>query len=352
MNGTTTTSADRIPSHVYGTADVEPRHQFDAWLSIMRPLVSMDPRSPIENGFLAQAIAWDLGPFALTRVAMPAIDFRRDTARLKADSVDHWTLGAPRSGTLASESGDITAAGLCHVRSLHRMSVGWNTKLDIVTLVLPRDFCLSQAAGLDLLHDRHIRSGLGGLLADYLHSLERQLPTLSPGHLPSVVEATRAMVIACTAPGRDTLAEAMSAIQATQMERAKQFIRQNLLSPRLGVEELCRQLGMSRTSLYRLFEPLGGVVQYIRSARLLDAHRILSNSTDTRPIYEVGAERGFVGPSEFSRAFKRHFGYSPSEARHEARLPPMQKNNHKEMSTASLGELVALFGGRGRYSLI
>jgi len=149
------------------------------------------------------------------------------------------------------------------------------------------------------------------------------------------------MLIACTAPGRDTLAEAMPALQATQMERAKRLIRQNLLSSRLSVRELCRQLGMSRTALYRLFEPMGGVVQYIRAARLQDAHRVLSSGMDMRPIHEIAAERGFLEPSEFSRAFKRQFGYSPSEARHEGRSIPSRAPSTQPAAVTNIAEILA-----------
>ncbi|KRA97932.1 hypothetical protein ASD83_12760 [Devosia sp. Root685] len=332
--------ATSIPNYAFSTAAVEAEHQFEAWLSIMRPLVAMEPRSPRDKGFPAQSLAWDLGALALTHTVMPALDFRRDTPRLRADSVDHWLLVAPKRGVMSSEAGNKAGAGLCYVRSMHRVSAGWTTDFDAVALVVPRDFCPAGARGLDVLHERHVASQLGGLLADYLHSLARQLPQLGPEHLPAVVAATRAMLVACTAPGRDTLAEAMPALQATQMERAKLFIRQNLLSPRLGVRDICRQLGMSRTALYRLFEQLGGVMHYIRVARLQDAHRALSSGTDMRPIYEIAAERGFLEPSEFSRAFKRHFGYSPSEARHETHLPAPRRPSLKNLTAPSLGEFV------------
>lgn len=341
MNEATDSSADRIPNYAFSTAAVEREHQFEAWLTIMRPLVAMEPHTPRDKGFEAKSLAWDMGALALTHTVMPALDFRRDTLRLRADAVDHWLLVAPRRGAMRSEAGHKVGAGLCYVRSMHQVSAGSTTDFDAVALVVPRDFCPAGAQGLDALHERHVASQLGGLLADYLHSLQRQLPELSAEHLPAVVTATRAMLIACTAPGRDTLAEAMPALQATQMERAKRLIRQNLLSSRLSVRELCRQLGMSRTALYRLFEPMGGVVQYIRAARLQDAHRVLSSGMDMRPIHEIAAERGFLEPSEFSRAFKRQFGYSPSEARHEGRSIPSRAPSTQPAAVTNIAEILA-----------
>ena len=76
-----------------------------------------------------------------------------------------------------------------------------------------------------------------------------------------------------------------------------------------------RELGISRSRLYRLFEPYGGVVHYIQHRRLLDAHAVLADPDDHRRILDIAEEHGFTDGAEFSRAFKREFGYSPSDVR-------------------------------------
>jgi AraC-like DNA-binding protein len=70
---------------------------------------------------------------------------------------------------------------------------------------------------------------------------------------------------------------------------------------------------MSRSHLYRLFEDAGGVARYIQRRRLHEAHAILSHPATTKPISLIAEELCF--PTSFSRAFKREFGCSPSEAR-------------------------------------
>ena len=94
-----------------------------------------------------------------------------------------------------------------------------------------------------------------------------------------------------------------------------------------AVDELCRDLAVSRSRLYRLFEPLGGVVHYIRHRRLLDAHAALADVEDRRPIVAIAAERGFIDPAEFSRAFKREFGYRPSDARASIQSLPFRRRS-------------------------
>jgi AraC-like DNA-binding protein len=74
-------------------------------------------------------------------------------------------------------------------------------------------------------------------------------------------------------------------------------------------------VAVSRSKLYRLFEPVGGVTHYIQRQRLLQSHAFLSNPSNSLTINMVGDRFGFVDPSGFSRAFRKEFGYSPSEAR-------------------------------------
>ena len=75
---------------------------------------------------------------------------------------------------------------------------------------------------------------------------------------------------------------------------------------------------MSRSKLYRLFENNGGVAHFINRERLREAHRRLNSDRETLSIHAIGNEVGFVDHSTFSRAFRREFGCSPTEARERA----------------------------------
>ena len=88
-----------------------------------------------------------------------------------------------------------------------------------------------------------------------------------------------------------------------------------MASPEFGPEQLARLMAMSRSKLYRLFESTGGVAHFINRERLREAYRRLSSHRDAPSIHIIGNEVGFVDHSTFSRAFRREFGHSPSEAR-------------------------------------
>lgn len=90
-------------------------------------------------------------------------------------------------------------------------------------------------------------------------------------------------------------------------------VEDHLSGPDLTVEELSRQVGMSRGSLYyKLLEITGySPVEYIRTIRLEKAKTLLEASDFN--IAQVAYMTGFGTPSYFSRQFKKKYGVLPSD---------------------------------------
>lgn len=109
--------------------------------------------------------------------------------------------------------------------------------------------------------------------------------------------------------------EAQTPIDATLLARARRMIDGRLTDRDLTSEMLCSELGVSRSRLYRIFEPLGGIASYIRKRRLLRTRDALSDIEDTRSISRIAEQWGFVDASAYSRTFRHEFGISPKEAR-------------------------------------
>lgn len=92
------------------------------------------------------------------------------------------------------------------------------------------------------------------------------------------------------------------------------FIQQNY-SRAIGVEEVARQAGVSRSYLYRAFREAFGCSPsaYLCRHRIQRACQLLRHST--LPVGAVATSVGFEDPFYFSRAFRRETGVSPSEYR-------------------------------------
>jgi AraC-like DNA-binding protein len=100
----------------------------------------------------------------------------------------------------------------------------------------------------------------------------------------------------------------------------RRVIEDNLDNPELGPNFLMRHVGVSRATLCRLFEPLGGVRSYIQQRRLMRAFQAICDTACHKERIGVIARRcGFTGDAVFSRAFRNAYGVSPSEVRITAR---------------------------------
>lgn len=89
-------------------------------------------------------------------------------------------------------------------------------------------------------------------------------------------------------------------------------IEQNLEDPDLSVDSLLKAFGVSRASLYRMFEDRGGVRQFIRNRRLLNAVLDISCGPVLRGDIATAAEKwGFSTSADFNRSIRREFGVAP-----------------------------------------
>ena len=306
------------PAHVFSTASVAPAHQFDAWQAQCGPVLDLIAPPGHASGYRAHCTAWRLGPFALTSVSAAAARYRRRQAQIRRDAIDHWVIRMARSGTqrLWTEGGlAVLQPGLPHILSLGSTFEGERSDLEWISLIVPRDLYPSLAPTIDRSLHLPLEGSLGLLLGRYLEMIEAQLSDMTAAELPRLVAATRAMVAACIAPLPAVREAAAPLLDHTRLERVRQAIRQNLRSPTLTPKRICRLVGMSRSQLYRLFEPMGGVARYIQAERLREAHRALANPDNLRDIHEVAEDLGFFDASAFSRIFRREYGCTPSVVR-------------------------------------
>lgn len=96
------------------------------------------------------------------------------------------------------------------------------------------------------------------------------------------------------------------------IQQAMQVIEKNLSNPDFSVEELSRELYVSRVAIYkRIFNLTGkSPLDFIRSIRLQHAAQLLEKSNLT--VAEVAYEVGFNNPKYFAKFFKAEFNVVPS----------------------------------------
>jgi AraC-like DNA-binding protein len=301
----------------FTTNDLPIREQFDAWQGWFEGVFNV-ALAEGKTGFAASSVVWTLDEFGLSHVRAPALTAVRDTALLRSNPIDHWVITLGQRRTIGSSGGGITLdvpASVPYVASLGRELVSQRSDDERLQLYLPRDSFRELAPLLDAAQAQALNTPLGRLLGDYIGLLQRSFVELEAGDMPRLTNAVRAMVLACAGPSSDRLDLASSQINLTRREKVRQFIDMNLREPRLDATLLCRQVGMSRTQLYRLFHDDGGVARYIRHRRLLRGYADLSDTGNNASINAIADALCFEDASSFSRAFKQEFGLNPRDVR-------------------------------------
>lgn len=305
----------------FSTMDFPPESQFLSWLEQHRAFLEVAPLTDPSGGYPAQYRLWSFGHFALSTGQAPPAIFRRTQAHVRRNPLDLWQIHVPHRGRLRlrTDIDEVTVTeGVPYIVPLDQPFEGERDELEWNCLFVSRDAFPSLGPTIDACRHAPLTGAMGGLLAHYVQSLADSLQTMTEAELPRAAEATRALIAACVAPQAPLAPDMEAHVERARLGRIRQIIRQNLRSSRLGPGRLCKLAGVSRSQLYRLFEPFGGVARYIQSERLRQAHQALADPLNTSEIIKVAEDFGFFDPSAFSRAFRREFDYSPTQLRQTA----------------------------------
>jgi AraC-like DNA-binding protein len=304
-------------SSTFTTQNLKPSDQLQAWQEWFFPAFEITPLEP-DDPFEAQNSLWKLGDVIVSRVLAPSVHVKRTKANLKKAAGDHWVLTYCRQGdtTVRTPKGEFTAPeGVPFFWLFGDEFESKRTRVDRIQVLLPRERFNNLTPALDAARGTAFETPLGALLGDYILALERQLPSLNEDDASRLATTSCQMITACIAPSADRLRLAEQGISIGLFERAKLIINGQLHSFKLQPTMLCRQLGISRSQLYRLFERKGGVTHYIQRQRLIRIFDALCNPDDRRPISAVAADFCFEDPSSFGRAFRREFGCNAGDVR-------------------------------------
>lgn len=292
------------------TSSVPPAEQFDLFRTWNAGIAEVKLLQEESRSFLAHQMVWDLGRLTFTHLKVP--DTRYGWRHLSKPVIDNWCLHVPLPQS--RPFGRNLEAGDPDLQSFADPFECVFEKSDHLALCIPRNLHFIQSSRIE------VREKSKQFLRDYVLLLHHSVPDWRSADVPHIAAATVSLLAACLTPSRDHIAEAQRPINAVIMNRASQTIAKHLADPALTPDLLCREIGISRSGLYRIFEPVGGVSAYIRRARLRKTRDALADSSDRRTIATIAEQWGFTDSSTYSRMFRKEFGISPREARAEGSL--------------------------------
>jgi AraC-like DNA-binding protein len=349
-------SAGRIPSIVFTTDALPHAQRLEAWNAQFHTLNTVFVPDPAASTLDVTNENWLLGGMLFSANQITGSRFERHPQHIRHDGLDHWVVRVLRRGRNRIRFGADSHVLLPGQPVLFSLAGGWVSEWADsawISLCLPRDAFPEISGGLASLGPGPLVGPGADLLASYLFMLEQQLRDGSPDRVPVLADATAAMLAACLLRNVAPRAITAEAVAVAQFERVRAMIRQHMASPTLNAERLSRMVGMSRSSLYRLMEPHGGVTSYIQALRLRVAHALLSDpALAAFPIAALAERVGFFDASAFSRTFRTTFGYAPREARAAAlagmRLPGTVAAGGGDALAEDFGRLLRHVGSTGR----
>lgn len=337
--------APRITSVEFTTRGFRPHEQYDVFRDWHGQIFDGASGARVRDGYLVETRSVAMDGLAFVRGLMPAARIVRTPALIRRNPIDHWAVIMAFHGPTRLTIGDETVEAPARFPFLHSLAdevVSERGPDERLQLYLARDSFQNLAPILD--GARGIVTGpRGTMLAEFLELLNRNLATVDAASAPQLKDAIGAMIAACVSPSPDRFAAAARPLDLGRMERIRRVVRQHLRSPKMGPDALCRLVGMSRSALYRLMESQGGVTGYIRRQRVLESHAVLSDPDCDRPIAAIAEEFCFSDSADFSRAFRREFGLTPSDVRRAAKaglVAPAQARRDGGAGGTTLDDLI------------
>jgi AraC-like DNA-binding protein len=288
-----------------------------------------DPCAEPETGFRGDIAIWSTEHTALTDITASRTRLIRSSDTIAQSQIDHFAITMLASGSMAALAGETEVDGCSGdiffkdmsqtfslQTSLHRVS----TRL--ITLWIPRSRLLRSVSNEHALHGLVLKrtSPAGAVLGAGLKSFAEQVPHMTAREMDWLADG----VIQLAAKALIPIFEATntgSGVALASFVSIRRFIDRSLGSPELGVAMIVKNFGLSRPSLYRLFEPIGGVAGYIRKQRLSRAFQdVTSAEKADHRIGPMAYRLGFKNINSFNRAFRETYGKTPGEARGAARV--------------------------------
>jgi AraC-like DNA-binding protein len=310
----------RLGLQRYSTAGLPARHRHEAWVDRDWPSLAPIYRTTPLEPFDMVSDRLRLGDLVVHFTSMTAQRWERDAAMQRSFDPDALTVAITLAGEARGTAGDRafrTGAGSVHLVDLTQLSSHESSTTRTIHIAIPRD--AATARGLDVaeLHGAVLRSGAAAMLGPHLLGVRDAAPELGVEDGALLAESFLDLLgLAVAASGRPPIIDIGRDAAAFA---ARTAIEDGLGSPAQTIANLCRQLGMSRSSLHRLFEAEGGVQAYIRGRRLAAVRRALLDPACIEPIHALADRFGFSDGPHLSRLFRARYGLSPSDFRGRAR---------------------------------
>lgn len=308
-----------LPCFVFDTQSFDCEEAYWQWQQNIAPLfdAQIPPRQRSE--FSANAVAYLADHCVISRSRFTQQTFERDRYWSEQYDPEHIVIQLYLSGGFAGVSGgqsiDVQAGDIAVLDLRYNLKTFDQTS-DVLSVVIPRAVYQGHMGNSVKLSSMVIpgRHSLALVIADQIKLVWRQLPHLDGDMAMAVVDRNVEMLLDYLLMAMRQLDGPLVAARLKKKQEILTFIEANLGDEGLNVSTLASVLSISRSSIYRLFEAEGGLMNYIQRRRLDKCYRLLECGYPGK-ITDIAADWGFNDHSHFSASFKKAYALTPTELR-------------------------------------
>lgn len=278
--------------------------------------------SGLEGEFFVEVAGWRLAGILLFDRRLAGVAHERAQDRVRRDQFDHFTIHLAVEGMFEVDSGGDfirIAPGQIVLLDMTRPMRNRVKAARVVTASVAREVVTAALGSTIGLHGRVINEDRALLLADYMKSLVLRAPEIGEADLPAVSRAFIDLLTVAAGQANLDRGADLRRLEFARRESAKRFIEAQLASE-LTAEAIGDATGISRATLYRIFQADGGVAGVIQARRLVRLRAALSDPADERPLSDIAEACGFKSESHMGRLFRGAFATSPGDYRRQSRL--------------------------------
>ncbi|MBU1378343.1 MAG: helix-turn-helix domain-containing protein [Alphaproteobacteria bacterium] len=323
---TNETLVDRLP-HLAAQIAADYADPFAACRELVATMFDLDTPSPdLRAGYGMSFALYDFGPIKLGESgATTASILVRSPQTIARTGVDQFHVQYYRTGgfvmTVDGAEREVRAGDICML-DLSRPVTLRAERIDNLSAMVARDLLAPLLADVGDVHGLVLRrdSEAGIAVREHLDEMWLEAPELTVAQGLASSHAAAAMLAAVIRANGQGRAATRTELRASQLRAICRRIDKQIADPGLGPATLARDFYVTRPTLYRMFEPHGGIGRYILGRRLTGVFRDLSDpSLAHMAVAEILRQWGFANHTAAGRAFRGAYGMTPSECRSRSR---------------------------------
>ncbi|HTK00262.1 MAG TPA: helix-turn-helix domain-containing protein, partial [Bordetella sp.] len=307
----------------FDTRDHPLSRQLPAWRDRIGHVLDVPiSRAQLADGFHGCMDSWRVGDLLFMDCRTGSYSQSRPVTRISTDAIRQYVFHVAVEGHISTETGLYPRRQAVQsqpgILALDMNQPMWmeRSACRLFAIFVPRALVDSVLPNAEAIHGRVVeyQSPLARLIPAELVHLRQTLSDMTADQAYDAIRDVALLLAAAFGRQAGLIGDARIALRSVLFGKVRRYIDAHLNQPDLTPDSVLRASGLSRPTLYRLFEHEGGLAAYIRTRRLREAADELCVPSG-RAVIDIAYGLGFGSAAAFNHAFRRAYDMAPLDFR-------------------------------------